>query len=362
MKAASVLTVILLHTIGVRGATYLRSDQYQKFLMPLNWAEGKVSRLLSLHPSVEEADANGVVPSDSANISHAHGLLSSNDKRDGDAINALPPGETVPNTGVGAIASHQFALTTTLREALQFKPASKAFNEKFFESMDGRVLNPDIETQGQANILFVTLSIKRDDLDKENFIIKWSVKTGGKYVTKSGEVTTNPTAFASRLVGDEEIAENCDESKETCTYYTPQYHAADADGMKRGGDIIMVSPGTKIKGVNNPGDGQRNRQIGDYMSSWAEGWGYKATSYQEKCALWSKAGKISIERLEGKLDRRNKFRTEVGWPEGIYRLKDNVDEKGKPGEGLDEVTIYTHGLGVPWLHLRVESHPQFPVV
>ena len=97
------------------------------------------------------------------------------------------------------------------------------------------------------------------------------------------------------------------------------------------------------------------------MSSWGEEWGYKGTSYQEKCALWSKARKISIERLEGKLDRRMKVRTEVGWPASVYRMQDTVDEEGNKGAGVDNVTIYTHGLLVSWVHLRVESHVQYPV-
>ena len=328
----------------------------QKVLALPEWLKKEMPPLLSLHPSVEDFGTHGAISADRAEEPGAHELLS--------APRLI---ETVSSTGVprvGAISSHQFTLpeTTTLREALQFKTENKDFNEKFFQSMDGRVLNPDLQTLGQANFLFTTLSVKRDDLDKKNFVVKWSVKTGGEYKTVDGKVKSDPAQFGSRIVGDTQIAKCCDHSKETCTYYNAQYHASGADGMTRDGDIIMVSPGTKTKGINDLDDGQRNRQIGDYMSSWSEAWGYKATSYEEKCATWSKAGQVAIARLEGKLDRRKDVHTEEPWPESVYRMKDNVDEQGKPGSGLDEVTIYTHGKGVPWTHIRIEERPQYPVI
>ena len=289
------------------------------------------------------------------------GLICNNDPN---TIDKLPLLGTTPNLGTHSTVSHQFVLsTTTLRETLQFKPSNKDFNEKFFQSMDGRVLNPDIEAPGESKFLFMTLKIKRVDLDKDNFIIKWSVDSGGKYTSSLGS-RSDPSIFGLRLVGDEETVEDCDDSREMCTYYTAQCHAFSKpscpNGMIRGGDNIMVSPGTRSKGMSLPGDGQSNRQLGDYMSSWAEEWGHKVTSYQEKCQLWSLVGKVAIERLEGKLDRRKTVEG-VQWPMSVYQMRDNVDEHGNPGEGLDEVAVYTHGRKVPWFHVRVESYMEHPI-
>merc|ERR1719181_758641 len=69
-------------------------------------------------------------------------------------------------------------------------------------------------------------------------------------------------------------------------------------------------------------------------------------NFAEAVSLWQLAGRTALARLRGQFRR----------PNGLFAGRVYPRECGS---GLDKVEISTHGFGVPWLHIRIESHAQY---
>ena len=116
---------------------------------------------------------------------------------------------------------------------------------------------------------------------------------------------------------------------------------------ERGSDIVMICPGkgdgTGTEGsLHGLGNG-RCTHVTNYMCS-------GKTEYEEKKTLWKLVGKTAMRRMDGTLRRYG----------GYYKngQRGNIADIDKNGH--EKLHISTHGFGVPWLHVRVESKPEYP--
>jgi len=114
-------------------------------------------------------------------------------------------------------------------------------------------------------------------------------------------------------------------------------------GGTGGGDLVMISPG-KGNGTCKNGYLQglgkgRCIHVTNYMCS-------GETHYEEKKMLWKMVGETAKWRIDGILKRPDHHGVDRVW---------GVDK-----DGHKTIHISTHGYGVPWLHVRVESKEQYP--
>ena len=198
----------------------------------------------------------------------------------------------------------------TLEEALMFE--DDTWCAKFFGSLD------EMHQLYPERLLFLEWWVDKEKLGDS--IIQWKVIAGSR--TYPAKLTND---FGRRLKNGYEPVMFEDKKRE---------------------DIVMVSPGKGNGTGYEGGFGGKLREgrckhLLNFMCS-------GGTGEKEKKDLWRMVGETALKRIKGELKRKN------------GRNKNQVAQMD--AEGHDKVLISTHGFGVGWLHVRIESNPKYPDV
>ena len=193
-----------------------------------------------------------------------------------------------------------------LQDALKF--TDEKWCNKFFKSFE------NMNKNYPGKMLYLEWDVYKSELPKTK--VKWTL-----IADKKGYSQKMKNGFGSKVNKD----------------YEPSWFPNED---AREGDIVMICPGegsgTSTKGFVNESLGHgRCIHVTNYMCS-------GKTGDDEKKKLWKMVGETTMLRMEGKLERTDKYK--------------DVDKGGHK-----KMTISTHGHGVPWLHVRVESNPQYPL-
>jgi len=220
----------------------------------------------------------------------------------------------------------------TLEEALMFRDEN--WCEAFFKSIE------DMHMAHENRHLFLDWKIRKSELTDPDIPVAWKVIAARGGYPK--EVT--PENFGKKVFEDH------------------QPNMFDVEGPRKDRDIVMICPGEgkPDQPGNKGGLGGRLQQgrckhLANFMCP-GENEDYN-TKDEEKKDLWKLVGKTALERLNGTLER--KIREKGRWKkteDGEYETQIASIDK----EGHKELTISTHGYGVSWLHVRVETNPQYP--
>jgi len=215
----------------------------------------------------------------------------------------------------------------TLEEALNF--ADETWCKEFFNSIE------QMHSKNPKRMLLLEWHILKENLNKEE--VKWRViaNRGGYNPSKDGRKTD----FGNTL------PDNYDPVVHDATgYYNGRMHKG-----KESQDIVMISPG---KGHGTGYEGILNTDLGEGRCIHLTNFMCLGTSFEEKKKLWNLVGKTALRRM------RCELRRYTGYYGSDGRHRGEVAEKDQNGH--KEMTISTHGFGVAWLHVRVESKPQYP--
>lgn len=202
-----------------------------------------------------------------------------------------------------------------LQDALKFDdatPAAQHWKREFFQSLQNH------EWPGKN--FYLKWNIYKAELTNTSF--SWKIVMRPDDYSSKGGNHADPSKFGSRIDGA-------------------------APGIHQGGsnpDLVQVSPGNDDDRKPRQGN-DRCMFVGTYM---------QLTSEPEKTSLWQTCANVATKRLSGKFDRNQVMHWDkVGgsqWGNGVAAMDAN---------GHTHIEINTHGGGVPWLHVRIETRPEY---
>ena len=213
----------------------------------------------------------------------------------------------------------------SLKEALQF--SDHKWCSEFFHSIE------NMHEKHPGKMLLLEWTVHKKDLSKN--VVEW-------------RVIANRGGYDPSKISKSEFGRVIPEDYTPVVHDTTGYYSGRMHSGPKSQDLVMISPGkgngTGYEGkLHGLGEG-RCIHLTNFMC-------LEGTSFEEKKDLWKMVGKTALRRIQGDLRRYTGYYGRDGHHRGEVA---SVDQ-----DGHDTMTISTHGFGVAWLHVRVESNPQY---